>query len=143
MSEYKKLELAIIQCLKINPKLNDELIVEEKHFKNYFRLFKFMQIFYKKYKSYDYILMYSVCKEKKDLLHYIEILTNFNDVVQISQFSNYQKRLIELSEEAEKDKFTILKIYDLTNELIVRNITVKEFKDKLNEIYELAEAVYK
>lgn len=143
MSEYKKLELAIIQCLKVNPELNDELIVEEKHFKNYFRLFKFMQTFYKKYKNYDFILMYSVCKDKKDLLHYIEVLTNFDDIVQISQFKNYQKRLIELFEESEKDKFTILKIYDLTNELMVRNITVKEYKEKLNEIYELAEVVYK
>lgn len=141
MSEYKKLELAIIQCLKINPELNDELIVEEKHFKNYFRLFKFMQAFYKKYKNYDFILMYSVCKDKKDLLHYIEVLTNFDDIVQISQFKNYQKRLIELSEETEKDKYTILKIYDLTNELIVRNITVDDFKKKLEEIYENANQI--
>ena len=64
--QYKidDLEFSILSCLLIKPELMENVILEDKHFKRTQRMWQFMKSFYKKFKTFDINLMYSICKDK-------------------------------------------------------------------------------
>ncbi|MBR1653658.1 MAG: hypothetical protein IJ690_02010 [Clostridia bacterium] len=138
---HEDLELSIMSCLLCKPKLMENIIVEEKHFKKHKGLWKFMNAFYDKFKTFDISLMYSVCKDKYHIVNYIELLIDYEPAP--SNFMKYQERLIEIYEESEKEVWIINKIYDLSNLLMIRKINLKEFEEKLKNIYEKAEKIFK
>lgn len=133
MKKYDNLELRIMSCLLVKPKLMEELIVEDKYFVKFQRLWQFMKAFYKKYQDFDIQLMYTVCKDKYKLIQYIEWLNDLEGTS--ANFKKYEKQLIEMYEENEKDKIIIDKVYEWANELYVRNISTQEFLDRVERIY--------
>ena len=141
MKEYGEMELNVLSCLLLKPELMKEVIIEDKHIIQYKRIWVFMKAFYNKYQTFDIPLMYSVCKNKRDLMNYIEILLCTDAFT--NSFKLYQERLIEMFKEKQKDSWIINKVYDLSNQLLVRSITTEEFKIKINKIYDDAEVIYK
>lgn len=133
MIKYNDLELSILSCLLQKPTLMNELILEDKHFIKYQRLWQFMKSFYKKFKTFDITLMFSVCKNRYQLMSFMMTLIEAEPLV--SLFNTYQKQLIDLHEENKKEKAMINVIYKLANDLYVRNITLDEFKNEINKIY--------
>lgn len=130
--ENSDLELNILSCLLQRPELMSDLILEDKHFKKYDRLWKFMRTYYEKYKNYDLVLMTSLCKDKFKLLYYLQEIKDTEPAP--SRFKEYQQQLIMLYEEGQENKRKIERIYDLANKLYIREITLQEFKNKVNEI---------
>ena len=141
--QYKidDLEFAILSCLLIKPELMGKVVLEDKHFRKTQRMWQFMKSFYKKFKTFDINLMYSICKDKWQIVEYISLLLEFEPTA--SAFDKYQKQLIELYEEQEKDKWIIEKVYELANELLVRNISTNDFKKEIDKIYYNADEIYR
>lgn len=134
MDRYDNLEMRIMSCVLVKPDLMKNIIVQDKHFVKYKRLWKFLKAFYNKFQTFDCTLMYSVCKDKYQILNYIEFLLEFdcND----KNFDKYQQQLIEQYEEQQNDKIVIEKIYEWSNELYVRNISIEKFQKLVNQIIE-------
>lgn len=143
-TEYKykidDLEFEILSCLLLKPELMEKVILEDKHFVRTQRMWQFMKTFYKKFGTFDINLMYSVCKDKWQIVEYMSMLLDFEPV--INNFELYQKQLLELYEENKKDKYIIEKVYELANSLLVRNISTSDFKNKVNEIYSQADEIF-
>lgn len=131
--EIVDLELNVMACLLIKPELMSQLVLEDKHFKKHQRMWQFMKAFCEKFKTFDIQLMYSVCKDKFHIVNYLSKLAMVD--TSYWNFNLYQKRLIECYEENEKEKILIDTIYKLANELFVRKIGVKEFKQKIDKFY--------
>lgn len=122
-----------MSCLLIKPDLMKELIIQDKHFTKYQRLWKFLKAFYGRYNTFDLTLMVSVCNDKYQILNYIEWLLELE--VTTNNFEMYQKQLIDLYNESEKDKLIIEKVFELANRLYVRDITTGRFKELIDELY--------
>lgn len=133
MNKYNDLEMSILSCLLQRPELMSEVVLEDKHFKKHKRVWIFMKSIYKKFGTFDIVLMNSVCKNKYQLMEYVRWLLEVEPAP--SLFTKYQQQLIDLYNEEEKDTFFIDKIYQYANDLYVRNINVKQFKDKVDELY--------
>lgn len=141
MNKYNDLELSILSCLIQKPELMDKLILEEKHFKKHKRIFKFMESFYEKFKTLDITLMCSICKDKYKMVDYLVLIMDYEPITFL--FDEYQKMLIDLYNESEKEKWTIERIYDLSNDLYVRKISVEEFKVKLKRIFDNSDKIFR
>lgn len=141
MNKTNDLEKSILSCLLIKPELMEQLILEDKHFVKNQRMWQFMKAFYNKFKTFDIQLMASVCKDKWQIVNYIIMLLDYEVVT--CNFDKYQKQLIELYEESKKEKWIIDKIYELANNLYVRNIELKDFDYNLKKIYEDADKIFK
>lgn len=143
MKQYKDLEISILSCLLIKPKLMEEIIVEDKHFIKHKSLWMFMKSFYKKFGNFDLTLMYSVAKNKYEYEAYLFWMLDTFDGINLYNFEEYQKQLIELYEEIKKDKWIIEEVYKVANDLFVRNITTNDFKQKVDNIYTNANEIFK
>lgn len=141
MNKYNDLELSVLSCLILKPELMEQIKFEDKHIIKHNRLWQFMKAFYKKFGNFDPALMFDMCSNNWKLVMYIERLADLE--LSPNHFEEYQQRLIESYEELKKDKWIINKIYNLANDLYVRNIKVSEFRDKVNKIYEDADKLYK
>lgn len=141
LNKYNDLELSILSCLLLKPELMKDLTLEDKYFTKHQRLWQFMKSFYNKFKTFDCVLMCEVCKDKYRLMDSIVWLLETEPIP--DNFYKYQKELIEIYNELEKDKWIRNKVYELANELLVRNITTKEFGLKVNEIYKNANEIFK
>lgn len=119
----------------------NNLILEDKHFVRHQRIFKFMKTFYEKYKTFDIQLMFAICKDKYQIIEYLQMLV-CNDV-EIENFEKYQKMILELIEENKKDKWVIEKIYNLANELYIRKINCADFDMNYKKILEDANKIFK
>ena len=93
-----------------------------------------MKAFYNRYKTFEIQLMYSICKGKWQIVQNIIQLLDYEPSP--SLFDTYQNQLIDLYNEGQKNKIKIDKVYKLANELYVRNITIEEFKKRINEVLE-------
>ena len=131
---YHDLEVIILSCLLLQPKNMENLIVEDKHFIKNKALFKFFKTFYKTYGNLDINIMMSVCPNKFKFFPKLnEIITDERRIM-VWYFETYQQTLIKLFNEEEENRNKIMKVYDLTNELICRLISVEEYKTKVNEL---------
>lgn len=135
------LEFSILSCLLLKPELMEKLKLEDKHFVRTQRMWQFMKSFYKKFKNFDINLMYSVCKDKFQIIEYISLLLDFEPTA--SSFEQYQEQLIKLYEEKEKDKWIVEKVFGFANELLVRNISTDEFKKQIDAVYHQANEIFK
>lgn len=141
MNKYDDLELSILGCFLQKPELLEITKLENKHFKNHYKIFIFFKSVYKKFGSLDINIMYSISKNKYRIIEYIIYIIEHCGF--ISKYKIYEKQLIELYEEDKKDKYIIEKIYELANDLLVKNIEVKDFKNKVDEIYSQADEFFK
>lgn len=138
---YYDLELNIMSCLLQRPSLMEKSILEDKHFIKYQRLWKYMKAFYSKYKTFDIPLMVSLTTDKRNLVEYLSWIVEIEPAP--SRFEIYQKQLIELYNEGQKNKWIIDKVFDLANELCVRKVSVYDFREKVEKIYQDSEKIFK
>lgn len=141
MSQYYDLELNIMSCLLVKPELMEQVIFEDKHIIKQKKLWQFMKSFYSKHKTFDVIIMANVCKEKFAMINYIKELVLLDPIYE--NFDKYQKTLIEMYEQSKKEKWIREKIFEYSNELYVGNITIDLFKEKIKEIEQKAEELFK
>ena len=134
MNNYNNLEMSILSCILLKPELMEQVIFEDKHIVSKQRLWQFMKAFYSRYKTFDIQLMYSICKDKWQIVQNIIQLLEYEPSP--SLFDTYQKQLIDLYNEGKENKIKIDKVYKLANELYVRNITIEEFKKNIKEVLE-------
>ena len=134
MNKYNNLEMSILSCILLKPELMEQVIFEDKHIVSKQRLWQFMKAFYNRYKTFDIQLMYSICKDKWQIVQNIIQLLEYEPSP--SLFDTYQKQLIDLYNEGKENKIKIDKVYKPANELYVRNITIEEFKKRINEVLE-------
>ena len=140
MNKYNDLELSILSCLLLKPDLMNEIILEDKYFVKYQKIWQFMKAFYKKFGNFDLTLMISICKDKYRIIEYIKWLLDKEPAP--SLFYNYQKQIMDLYDENKKDKWIIEKVYELANDLYVRNITTDEFEKNVSKIYKEANELF-
>lgn len=140
VNKTNDLEKSVLSCLLIKPELMEQLILEDKHFVKNQRMWQFMKAFYNKFKTFDIQLMASVCKDKWQIMNYIIMLLDYEIIT--CNFDKYQKQLIELYEESKKEKWIVDKIYELANNLLVRNINLEDFKNMLQKIYDDANKIF-
>lgn len=141
MNEYYGLEASVLSCLILKPNLMNDLMLEDKHFIKYQRIWQYMKSFYKKYNTFDLQLMFALCKDKYSLIDYIKILV-LNDV-DVDNFNLYQRALLDEFNENKKERWIKNKIFILTNELINQNISLKDFDLKYKKIYEDVNILFK
>ena len=134
MNKYNNLEMSILSCILLKPELMEQVIFEDKHIVKRQRLWQFMKAFYDRYKTFDIQLMYSICKDKWQIIENIIQLLDYEPAP--SLFEMYQKQLIDLYNEGQDNRIKIDKVYKLANELYVRKITIEEFKKEINEVLE-------
>lgn len=137
MEKLADLELCIMSCLLIKPELMKDIEFQDKHITRHKRLWEFMKTFYKKFGNFDIQLMYSICDNKLNFENYILRVSEIE--INPNNFYSYQKRLIEEYEETKKEVFITQQVYHLANELYVRSINSKQFKEKIEKIYQIAE----
>ena len=133
MQKYYDLEINILSCLLQRPELMKDVILEDKHFIKHNRLWQFMKAFYSKFETFDIMLMYNICKNKYEIIKYIEWLVEVEPAP--SKFNLYQTQLIELYHEKEIEKTIINKVYELSNELYVRKINLQQFKTEIDKLF--------
>lgn len=138
---YTDLEISILSCLLRKPELMENTILEDKYFIKHKKIWLFMKAFYKRFKNFDITLMLSISKNKYRMSEYICWLAEQEPAP--SLFKQYEKQLIDLYNETKKEKWIIEKVYELTNDLYVRNIKVNEYIEKVKEIYNNADEVFK
>lgn len=141
MNNYYDLEISILSCLLQQPELMNQLKLQDKHFVKQQRLWQFMKSFYTKFETFDYVLMYQVCKDKTKLIEYIMWLSEVEPL--LSNFDKYQDMLIDLYNKNKKEEYIIKKIYSLSNDLYVGNIDLKKFKDNIEEVENNANIIFK
>lgn len=140
MNNQNDLELSILSCLLQKPELMEEVILEDKHFKNSYKLWKFMQAFYKKFHNFDVTLMCSVVDKRYKLIDYIKVLVDLEPNPNL--FKEYQTQLLSLILDAERDKYIISKVFGLANDLIAKNVSTSDFRTMVDEIYENADKLF-
>lgn len=126
------LELTIITCLIKKPELMKSHKLKDEYFKEYNQLWKFIRIFYQRYNNLDLVLMATVCKNKKQMCEYFDQIC---DVIAFpGRFETYQKQLIRQYEEQAEEKRKIEDIYEFATKLMVRDINLRDFKEKIMQI---------
>lgn len=129
---YYDLELNILSCLLQRSELMDQLQLEDKHFKKFYRFWKFMRIYYSKYKNFDLVMMTALAKNKFQIIEFLKEAVEVEPAP--SRFQEYQRQLIDLYNQGENETEQIEKIFDLANRLLVRDISLEEFKNKIEKI---------
>ncbi len=140
MNQLYDLEINILSCLLQKPELMKNLKLEDKHFIRNQRLWQFMKAFYKKYETFDVVMMFNVCKNKYKIIEYLKYLIEVEPIP--NNFEKYQQQLIELYNEKESESILIKNIYELSNDLLNMNIEVDEFVKKVNNMYERIKKEY-
>lgn len=141
MYKYNDLEMIILSCFLQRPELMKETILEDKYFIKNKNVWLFMKSVYKKFGTIDIALMSSVVNNKYKLIDYIQWLLDVEPTP--SRFKIYEKQLIDLYNETRKDKWIIEKVFQEANDLYARNINVNKFKERIEEIYNNAEELFK
>lgn len=140
MNKYNDLEMSIISCILQEPKLIEKILTKENYFIKHKKLILFLKAVYNKFRCFDINLMCNACKNEYKLMDYIEWLVQLEPVP--SHIDLYLKQLEELRTELKKDKWIREKIYLLASELYVKNITLEDFKNKINKIEEDAKILF-
>lgn len=141
MNKYNDLELSILGCFIQKPDLLDKTKLQDKHFIKHAKIFTFFKAVYKKFGTLDFNIMYSISKNKYRIIEYIVWISQYYGFP--SLYELYEQQLIDLYEETEKNKYIIEKVYELANDLYVRNLEVSEFRNKVEEVYKNADEIFK
>lgn len=141
MKGYDDLELAVLSCVLQKPSLMDNTILKDKYFIKHKKIWIFLKAFYKRFKCFDLTLMYSISKNKYRIVEYIAWL--IDQEATPSVFKQYEEELVNKFYEKKKDKYISEKIYELAMDLICRNISLEDFKSRLEKVYKNAELIMK
>lgn len=128
-----ELEKVIISCVLQKPELMKDERLKDDLFINNQKLWQFLKATYKKFGTLDFNLMFSVVANK---YNYIGMLNEMIDIEPVSSnFNWYIKQLIDLHNEEEIETMRINAIFNIANDLLLRNITSNEFKERINEMF--------
>ena len=141
MLNYGELELLILACIWQEPKILDRIKLENKHFKNSEKIFIFMKKFYKKFGYFDEELMTIKVDDKYKLRDYFKVIAQLEPTG--AMYDKYESLLLELYNEAVEEKYLREKIYELATDLYLKNMTSKEFKEQLDNLYIHAKEICK
>lgn len=141
MDKYYDLEINILSCILQKPKLMKEIVLEDKYFIKHKKLWLFLKAVYQKFGDLDLHIMYSIIKDKYHFMDYIIWLIDVEPAV--NNFKKYQQQLMDLFDENKKDKYIREKVYELANQLFVKNIEVENFRNEVDKIYNDADVLYK
>lgn len=141
MDKYYDLEENILSCILQKPKLIEKVRLEDKYFIKCKKLWLFMKAVYQKFGDLDINIMYSIIKNKYKFMEYITWLIDVEP--NINNFDKYQDQLMELFNENKKDKYIRENIYELANNLLVKNIEVDDFRCRVDKIYDNADILFK
>lgn len=141
MYNYGNLELLVLSCIWLKPKLLETTKLEDKHFINSKKIWSFMKAYYKKFGTFDSELMCKVASNKYKMVDYLKVISKLEPTP--ANFEMYENLLIELYEEEKKEKWLRGKALDLANEFYNKAIDSKEFKNKINDLYIQVEEIFK
>lgn len=141
MNKYNDLELSILSCLLQEPKLMNKIIFKDEHFIKHKKIWLFMKSFYKKFGNFDLTLMVNISKNKYRMSEYILWIVEKEPAP--SLFEYYQKQLIEKFNQKKRDEWVIEKIYELSNDLLIGNVELKDYKNKVDDIFKNAKEIFK
>ena len=141
MYDYGYLELLILGCMWADPKILERTKLENKHFKNNEKIFIFMKEFYKKFGFFDNAFMCQMAKDKYKYNEYFKIISQLEPTG--SQYDKYESLLLELYNEAKEEKWLREKTFELANNLYMKNITCKQFKEQFDILYNNAKEICK
>lgn len=141
MYNYGELELLILSCIWIKPQLLDTTKLEEKHFINSKKIFVFMKSFYKKFGFFDTELMCRKVDDKYKFRDYFNVIAQFEPTG--ANYKKYESLLLELYNESKEEKYLREKTYSLATDLYMKNITSKEFKEQIDNLYTHAKEICK
>lgn len=133
MYNYGELELLVLSCIWLEPKLLETTKLEEKHFINNRKIFIFFKSFYKKFGFFDTELMCRKVDDRYKFRDYFKIIANLEPTPR--HFKMYESLLLELYNEAVEEKYLREKIYGLATDLYLKNMTSKEFKERIDNLY--------
>lgn len=139
MNKYEDLEMSIISCFLQQPELVKKIYGKEDYFIKHKKLILFLKAVYNKFGCFDINLMCNVCKNEHKLMDYIEWLIQLEPIP--NHIDLYINELEQLKIESKKDKWIREKIYYYASELYVKNITIDEFNNKIEEIYKKSENI--
>lgn len=93
-----------------------------------------MKAVYKKFGCFDLALMYNNVRNK---YNYIGMITELMDIEPMpSNIEHYIDELIRMKNEDEMERHRANAIFSLAHDLIQRNITSKEFKEKVDKMFQ-------
>ena len=141
MYDYAEVELSLLSCFWLNPKLLEETKLEEKHFIHYKRLFVLFQSFYKKFGNLNIESVCNVVKDQYKLMRYIKDVIEKEPLP--NRFEMYQSLLLELYNESKEEKYLREKTFQLANDFYLKNINSKEFKERFDNLYTHAKEICK
>ena len=128
------LEKTILSCLLNNSKLMESPRLTDDLFQNQQKVWQFMKAVYKKFGCFDLNLMYNNVRNK---YNYIGMITELMDIEPVpSNIEYYIDELIRMKNEDEMERHRANAIFSLAHDLIQRNITSKEFKEKVDKMFE-------
>lgn len=140
MNKYTDLEMSIISCFLQQPDLIKKIEGKEDYFIHYKKILLFLKAIYNKFGCFDINIMHEACKNKQTLYDYLAIIFEYSPIP--SHIDIYISQLEELRTELKKDKWIREKVYSLSSELYIKNITFEDFKNKLNKLEEDAEKLF-
>lgn len=141
MNKYYDLEASILCCLLLKPENMEKLTIDDKYFIKYKSILIFMREFYNKFHNFDIVLMYSVANNKNKIIESIIFLLEKEPTA--SMFEKYQEQIVELHKELKEEKYQIERIFELSNKLLVRNITLEDFDIEYNNIKTNTKEIFK
>lgn len=140
MQKYDNLELAILSCLLQRPELMKETKLESKHFKKHYKIWNFLEAFYKKFGNFDLTLMMAISKNKYRMIEYIMWLLDKEPAP--SLFKVYEEQLLKEFDGFEKQNWIKDKCYELANDFYVGALSGEDFKKQVDEVYKKANEIF-
>lgn len=132
--KIENLEMTIMSCLLQKPELMQNPRLTDDLFQNQQKLWQFMKAVYKKFGCFDLNLMYNNVRNK---YNYIGMITELIDIEPVpSNIEYYIDELIRTKNEDETERHRANAIFSLAHDLIQRNITSKEFKEKVDKMFQ-------
>jgi len=141
MYNYGELELLILSCIWIKPELLNTTKLEDKHFINNKKIFVFFKSFYKKFGMFDSEIMCKLASNKYKMVDYLKVISELEPTT--ANFEKYEDLLLELYNEAKKEKWLREKTFQLANDLYLKNITSEQFKEQFDTLYNNAKEIFK
>ena len=128
------LEMTILSCLLNNPKLMEDPKLNDDLFIKHQKIWQFMKAVYKKFGCFDLSLMYNNVRNK---YNYVGMIIELIDIEPISSnFHYYIDELNRRKQEDEIERYRVNIIFSMAHDLVEHNITSKEFKEKIDKLFE-------
>lgn len=126
MEDYDDgIELNILSCLFLHPKLFEEIMITEKNFIKHKEIFVLFKKIYLKYKNLDSYLLLNETNKSGNIFDFVSNLVS-DYSLSIESFHSYEEKQLEIYKEYKIKEFSI--------KLEQHEISLRDFIDKINEL---------